>query len=76
MSKYIKPTITLAATGASSGAASSCSSSTVDAKEIMSILVSMGYDPDKAFSAYDPCTEEVMFEDYCKFTSSVQIFYS
>ncbi len=76
MSKYIKPTITLAATTAASGATSSCSSSTVDAKEIMAILESMGYDIENAFGMIEGCGEPVMFEDYCKFSSSIQIFYS
>lgn len=76
MNKYIKPTISLAASGTATAAASSCSTSTVDAKEIKNILISMGYDIDKAFGMMEPCEEQVMFEDYCKFSSSIQIFFS
>ncbi len=76
MNKYIKPTISLVASGTSSAAASSCSTSTTDAEEIKKILISMGYDINEAFSAMESCVQPVMFEDYCKFTSSIQIFFS
>lgn len=78
MSKYIKPTIMLSATGASNVAASSCSTSTEDAMEIKNILESMGYDINsgKAFGVAEGCTEPILFEDYCKFSSSIQIFFS
>ncbi len=76
MNKYTKPTIALVASGTASGAASTCSSSTVDAKEIKNILLSMGYDLDKAFNALENCAEPVMFEEYCKFSSAIQVFFS
>ena len=77
MSNYIKPTISLVASRTSGGAASSCSTSTTDAKEIMDILVSMGYDPNNAFGTLEGCPEQVvLYEDYCKFSSSIQVFYS
>ena len=76
MSNYIKPTISLVASRTSGGAASSCSTSTTDAKEIKDILVSMGYNLDYAFNAVEGCTEPVMFEEYCKFSSSITVFNS
>lgn len=76
MSKYIKPTVSLLSLNANAAAASSCSTSTEDAKEIKDILISMGYDINNAFSTMEPCTEQVMFEDYCKFSSSIQVFFS
>ena len=76
MNKYMKPTITLVASGTASGIASSCSTSAEDAKEIKDILISMGYDINQAFGMKEGCTEPVTFEDYCKFTSSIQVFYS
>ncbi len=75
MSKYTKPTISLVALNASP-AAYNCSNSTGDANEILDILESMGYNIDNAFGMYEDCKEPVMFEDYCKFTSSIQIFFS
>ncbi len=76
MSKYIKPTISLLPLSANAAAASSCSTSTTDAKEILAILKDMGYDVNNAFGIGEGCQEEIIFEDYCKFTSSIQIFYS
>ncbi len=76
MSKYIKPTISLVNSVAAAGAASSCSTSTSDAKEIKDILLSMGYDLETAFGAIENCKDPVMFEEYCKFSSSIQIFFS
>ena len=76
MSKYTKPTISLISLNATTAAASSCSTSTTDANEIKDILISMGYDMNNAFGAYENCTEVVAFEDYCKFSSSIQIFFS
>ena len=76
MSKYIKPTISLLPLSANAAAASLCSTSTTDAKEIMDILKEMGYDESTAFGMGEGCKEEVVFEDYCKFTSNIQIFFS
>lgn len=76
MSKYIKPTISLLNAGTAVAAASTCSTSTTDAKEIMEMLTSMGYDPANAFAVTESCAESVVIEDYCKFTSSIQVFYS
>ncbi len=76
MSKYIKPTISLLSLNASAASASSCSTSTTDAKEIMAMLKDMGYDESTAFGMVESCENPVMFEDYCKFTSSIQIFFS
>lgn len=76
MNKYIKPTISLVASGTTTASASSCSTSTTDAEEIKNILISMGYDINQAFGFMEDCEEQVMFEDYCKFTSSIQIFFS
>ena len=76
MSKYIKPSVILLDVGASNVAASSCSTSTEDAKEIKDILISMGYDLNTAFGIAEGCPDTVMFEDYCKFSSSIQIFFS
>lgn len=74
MSNYIKPTISLVASRTSGGAASSCSTSGADAKEIKDILISMGYNMDLAFNAMENCAEPVMFEEYCKFSSSITVF--
>ncbi len=76
MNKYIKPAIKLLESGTTSAATSSCSTSTTDAKEIMDILKDMGYDSSNAFGMVEGCSEPVMFEDYCKFTSSIQVFFS
>ena len=76
MSKYTKPTVSLISLNANAVAASNCSSSTADAKEIKDILESMGYDLTQAFNASENCAQPVMFEDYCKFSSSIQVFYS
>ena len=46
------------------------------AKEIKDILISMGYDLNTAFGIAEGCPDTVMFEDYCKFSSSIQIFFS
>ena len=76
MSDYIKPSVMLVSAGALNAAASSCSTSSEDAKQIKDILISMGYDMNKAFGVVENCTEPVMFEEYCKFSSSIQIFFS
>lgn len=76
MNKYIKPTITLLNAGTTTAAASSCSTSTTEAKEIEAMLKDMGYTSENAFSATEPCSEPVVIEDYCKFTSSIQVFFS
>lgn len=76
MNKYVKPTISLLSAGTNTRSTSSCTTSTPDAKEIMDILISMGYDQNSAFGPFEGCSEPVMFEDYCKFTSVIQIFYS
>ena len=78
MSNYIKPTIMLVDSGALNAVASSCSTSTEDAKEIKNILTSMGYnlnDPN-TFGIHEGCSNPIMFEEYCKFASSIQIFFS
>lgn len=76
MSKYTKPTVSFISLNANSASTSSCSTSTTDAKEIKEILISMGYDINNAFGAFEECAEPVMFEDYCKFSSSIQVFFS
>ena len=77
MSKYVKPTISLLSTGTASAVASTCSTDTEEANTIKEILWSMGYDANNAFGMYeDTCIEKVEFADYCKFSSSIQIFYS
>ena len=76
MSKYIKPTVSLISLNAASAATSSCSSNKADAEMVKDILISMGYDPKNAFSSYEPCSEPFDFEDYCKFSSGVQVFFS
>ncbi len=76
MNKYVKPTISLLSAGTNTGATSSCTTSTPDAKEIMDMLITMGYDKDNAFAPFESCSEPVMIEDYCKFTSTIQIFFS
>lgn len=76
MSKYTKPTVSLISLNANPIAASNCSSSTTDAKEIKDILEDMGYDLSKAFNAMENCAEPVIFEEYCKFSSSIQVFFS
>ncbi len=76
MSNYIKPTISLLNVTTASAAASSCSTSTPDAKEILALLKDMGYDESTAFNSLESCESPVVFEDYCKFTSSIQIFFS
>ena len=77
MSNYTKPTIMLVDSGALNAVASSCSTSTEDAKEIKNILESMGYnlnDPN-TFGMYE-CENGILLEEYCKFASSIQIFFS
>lgn len=76
MSKYTKPTVSLISLNANPVAASNCSTSTTDANEIKDILISMGYDINNAFGAAEGCKEPVVFEDYCKFSSSIQVFFS
>ncbi len=77
MSKYIKPTIVLATAGTASGAASSCSSSTTDSEELKDILLSMGFDLTKVFNTLEGCAQPAdMFEQYCKFSSAIQVFTS
>ncbi len=76
MSKYTKPTISLISLNANPVVAASCSTSAADAKEIKEILESMGYDMNQAFGIYEACNEPVAFEDYCKFSSSIQVFFS
>lgn len=76
MSKYSKPTISLISLNGTSAMASSCSSSTADAEMVKDILISMGYDPSKAFSSFEACEEPFDFEDYCKFSSGIQVFFS
>lgn len=77
MSKYIKPTITLVGTATASGATSTCSSSTVDSEELKSILLSMGFDLTQVFNMVENCTQPAeMFEQYCKFSSAIQVFTS
>lgn len=76
MSKYIKPTISLLSLNASAAAASTCSTSTTDAKELMAMLQDMGYDESNAFGIGEVCQNVVPIEGYCKFTSSIQVFFS
>ena len=78
MSKYTKPTNSVLNANAVSNSTSSCSGSTTDAKAVIEMLYSMGYDPDKCFgmAEYQCAEQPVTFMDYCKFTSGVQIFYS
>lgn len=76
MSKYTKPTISFISLNATAAAASSCSTSTADAKEIEEILEMMGADPSTAFSSTESCKFPFDYEGYCKFTSSIQVFYS
>ena len=78
MNKYTKPTLQIVTPGTAGGVASSCSTGTVDAKNLMEILYSMGYDPDKVFGMMEQsCSEQpVTFDDYCKFSSGITVFYS
>lgn len=76
MNKYVKPTISLLSAGANTRATSSCTTSKEDAKEFLGILESMGVNPDTAFGTIEGCREPILFEDYCKFTSTIQIFFS
>ena len=76
MSKYTKPKVSFISLNANAAAASSCSSSTADAEMVKEILISMGYNLDYAFGMYEGCIEPVTFEDYCKFSSSIQVFFS
>ena len=76
MSKYTKPTISLISLNSTSAVASSCTSSSADAELVKEILISMGYNYENAFSSYEPCSEPFDFEDYCKFSSGVQVFFS
>lgn len=75
MSNYSKPTLSLIALSSSSVPAN-CANSTADAKEILEILKDMGYDLDKAFGSTEHCEQEVMFDDYCKFSSTIRVFTS
>lgn len=75
MNKYIKPTITLLNAGTTTAAASTCSTSTTDANAVLDILEEMGYNKDQAFEP-GACNEPVVWEDYCKFSSGIQIFNS
>lgn len=76
MSKYIKPTISLLSIGTSSASASTCTTSTVEANEIIEILNAMGIDQSQAFGLGESCWQTVDFADYCKFTSGIQVFFS
>ncbi len=76
MNKYIKPTISLLSLNTTSGAASSCSTSKADATELMDLLKAMGYSDTNAFGMVEGCKEPVLIDDYCKFTSSIQVFFS
>ena len=76
MSKYTKPTISFISLNATAVAASNCSASTTDAKEIEEILKMMGADPSTAFASTEACGFPFDYEGYCKFTSSIQVFYS
>ena len=78
MNKYMKPTLQIVSSGTAGGATSSCSTGTQDAKEIIDILYSMGYNPDIAFGMTEAsCVDQpVMFDDYCKFSSGITVFYS
>lgn len=76
MSNYIKPTITLLNATTTTSATSSCSTSTTDAKELMEMLKDMGYNTENAFGVVESCTEMVTIDDYCKFSSSIQVFFS
>lgn len=75
MSNYTKPQVSLIALNASS-VPSGCANSTADAKEILQILEDMGYDLDKAFGATEGCEQAVVFDDYCKFSSTIRVFTS
>lgn len=75
MNKYIKPTITLLNAGTTTAAASNCSTSTTDANRVLEMLEEMGYDKSKAFATGE-CESPVVWEDYCKFSSGIQIFFS
>lgn len=76
MSKYIKPTISLLSIGTSTAAASTCTTSTAEANEVLEILNAMGVDHSQAFGMGESCWEPVVFENYCKFTSGIQVFFS
>lgn len=76
MSNYIKPTAILLDTATTAAATSSCSTSTTDAKELMEMLKDMGYDQENAFGMSEGCIEQVVIDDYCKFSSSIQVFFS
>ena len=76
MNKYVKPTISLLSAGANTRATSSCTTSKEDAREFLAMLESMNIDLDTAFGTIEGCQKPIMFEDYCKFTSGIQIFFS
>lgn len=76
MNKYVKPTISLLSSGANTRATSSCTTSKEDARDFLAMLESMNINPDAAFGMIEGCQEPIMFEEYCKFTSSIQIFFS
>ena len=78
MSKYIKPTISLVGnTGIATASASSCSASTADAKLVEQILKDMGFsDVSQAFGTLENCAIPIDIEGYCKFSSSIQVFFS
>ncbi len=77
MSKYIKPTISLVGnTGIATASASSCSASTADAKLVEQILKDMGITASQAFGTSENCQVPVPIEGYCKFSSSIQVFFS
>ncbi len=76
MNKYIKPTITLLNSGTASAAASTCSTSTTDATGVLEILEEMGYNHENAFAPTESCPDPIDWENYCKFTSGIQIFFS
>ncbi len=76
MNKYVKPTISLLSSTANSKFPTSCNTSKEDADMVLDVLASMGINPDNVFGLTEGCQEPFMFEDYCKFTSSIQVFLS
>ncbi len=76
MNQYTKPTLSLLSLSANSGATSTCATSTTEAKDVMDFLIIMGADEENAFAPAESCSFPIEYENYCKFTGAVQVFFS
>ena len=76
MNQYTKPTLSLYKLNTNTGATSTCATSTTQAKDVVGFLEFMGVSQENAFTGEDHCLTEIEYENYCKFTGAVQVFFS